>query len=498
MGSAPRAKHNIFLLHELTVFLVLKNLISSRLFVVRRKARAVRADRATDKQNMPSERGFYGWKLVFILWLLDFLNMGFPLYGGAVINTYMLKEIPMSRSAFGLGFTLLNLFVGIPSVLVGASIVRWGIRKTFGIGSTLILFGALWLSFVALKPWHYWVGFGVLTAAGISFGTIVPAATAITRWFSRYRGRTMAVTLSASGFAGFIVAPTINRILTANGGNWRQAWAIVAGISVLSAIVAFLFVRERPEDLGQSMDGGPSEAPSAKMSAAAARVTKFRWGPEQAYQTRAYWMILVGAIACQFPFFFFTAHWLLHLKGVGVRPADAAFAMGLFTLGAVFGRLIGGWLMDGMEGRYAFMLGFCCYFLGSFLAIRVSPEALWIAYGAAILYGTGFGWTFICLNTLTGHYYGPAAFPKVNGMMLVLAALFCSPAGYLGGKLFDMYQSYKIAFEINSALAGIGIVALFFARMPEPPETETPVGERVWRGEEGAKKLAGRLGFEPR
>src|SRR2546429_6795693 len=111
------------------------------------------------------------------------------------------------------------------------------------------------------------------------------------------------------------------------------------------------------------------------------------------------------------PFFFFTAHWLLHLKGVGVRPAGAAFAMGLFTLGAVFGRLIGGWLMDAMEGRHAFMLGFCCYFLGSFLAIRVSSEALWIAYSAAILYGTAFGWTFICLNTVTGHYYGPAAFP---------------------------------------------------------------------------------------
>jgi len=45
--------------------------------------------------------------------------------------------------------------------------------------------------------------------------------------------------------------------------------------------------------------------------------------------------------------------------------------------------------MDAMEGRFAFMLGFCCYFLGSFLAIRVSPDALWIAYSAAILYGTG-------------------------------------------------------------------------------------------------------------
>ena len=119
--------------------------------------------------------------------------------------------------------------------------------------------------------------------------------------------------------------------------------------------------------------------------------------------------------------------------------------------------------------------GFFCYFLGSFLAIRVSPEALWIAYSAAMLYGTGFGWTFICLNTVTGHYYGPAAFPKVNGMLLVLAAIFCSPAGYLGGRLFDLYHSYKLAFEVNSALAAMGIVALFFARMPEAPEARIPV-----------------------
>ena len=429
------------------------------------------------KPNMTSERSFYGWKLVFILWLLDFLNMGFPLYGGAVINTYMLKEIPMSRTAYGLGFTLLNLFVGLPSILVAASIVRWGIRKTFGIGSALILVGALWLSLIASRPWHYWVGFGVLTATGISFGTIVPTATAITRWFSRYRGRMMAVTLSASGFAGFFVSPLINRILTVNGGNWRQAWAVVAGISVLSAFVAFVFVRERPEDLGQSVDGDPEAAHAVQSSSRRALVTTFAWEPQQAYRTVPYWMILIGGIACQFPFFFFTAHWLLHLKGAGLPAADAAWAMGLFTLGAVFGRLIGGWLMDRMVARYAFMLGLCLYFLGSFLAIRVSPGALWIAYSAAMLYGVAFGWTFICLNTVTGHFYGPAAFPKLNGMQLLLGAVFCSPAGFLGGRIFDTHHSYKLAFELNCVVAAIGIIAVFFARMPVPPEAGVLVPE---------------------
>jgi MFS family permease len=423
---------------------------------------------------MTSERSFYGWKLVFILWLLDFLNMGFPLYGGAVINTYMLKEIPMSRSAFGLGFTILNLFAGTSSILVAASIVRWGVRQTFAIGSALLLAGALWLSLFASRPWHYWLGFGVLVATGINFGTVIPAATAVTRWFSRYRGRAMAVTLSASGVAGLFVSRLINGILTAKGGTWRQGWTIVAGVSVLSSIIAFLFVKERPEDLGQLADGGVGDQHSAGARAENPLATNFPWEPRQAYITLSYWMILVGAVACQFPFFFFTAHWLLHLKGVGIQPADATLAMGLFTLGTVFGRLLGGWLMDRMIARFAFMLGFCCYFLGSFLAIRVSPDALWIAYSAAILYGIAFGWTFICLNTITGHYYGPAAFPKLSGMLLVIAAVFCSPAGFLGGKVFDTYHSYKLAFELNSLVAAAGVVALFFAKMPVPPGMRIP------------------------
>ena len=89
---------------------------------------------------MPAEEAFYGWKLVAVLWFLDFLNMGFPFYGGTVINTYMLKEMTMSRSLFGLGFTLLNLFVGFPSLIVAASITNWGVRKTFGIGSVQKVF----------------------------------------------------------------------------------------------------------------------------------------------------------------------------------------------------------------------------------------------------------------------------------------------------------------------------------------------------------------------
>ena len=418
---------------------------------------------------MPNRRSFYGWKLVAALWFLDFLNMGFPLYGGAVINTYMLKDIAMSRSTFGLGFTLLNLFVGLPSILVAASILKWGIRKTFGIGSAVILCGALWLALVAARPWQYVAGFGVLIGTGISFGTIVPVSTAVTRWFRKYRGRAMAIALSASGFAGFVGAPLANKGLTANGGNWRQAWEVVAGIAIFSGVFALLFVKESPEAIGQLADGKDEHGESVHTAITHALVTNFSWTPQQAYATRSYWMIVIGGIACQFPFFFFVAHWLLHLKGAGIAPADAAWAMGLFSVGAVAGRLIGGWLMDRLPARFAFMLGLCCYFVGSVLAISANSHALWMVYFAAILYGTGFGWTFICMTTITAHYYGPAAYPRLSGLVMLVTAIFCSPAGFIGGKLFDVYGSYTLAFELNMVLAALGMIALFFATMPIQP-----------------------------
>ena len=419
---------------------------------------------------MTNKQAFYGWKLVAALWFLDFLNMGFPLYGGTVINTYMLKDIAMSRSTFGLGFTLMNLLVGLPSIVVAAAIMKWGIRRTFGIGSAIILCGALWLALVASRPWQYVAGFGVLIGTGISFGTLVPVSTAVTRWFRQYRGRAMAVALSASGFAGFIGAPLTNKILAANGGNWRQAWEVVAGVAVFSAFVAYLFVKESPEALGQIVDGKEDPGDSPRAMITDTLVTKFAWTPNQAYATRSYWMIVIGGIACQFPFFFFTAHWLLHLKGAGIAATDAAWAMALFSIGAVGGRLIGGWLMDRLTARFAFIMGLCCYFVGSMLAISVNSHSLLIAYIAAILYGVGFGWTFVCLNTSTAHYYGPSAFPKLNGLALLLTAIFCSPAGVIGGKLFDIYGNYTLAFELNMLVAAGGILALCFATMPIPPQ----------------------------
>jgi MFS family permease len=425
---------------------------------------------------VPKKPEFYGWNLVAVLFTLDFINMGFPYYGGSVIiNDFMTHDIAMSGSMRGWGFTLLNIFVGVAAVVVAVSIVKIGLRATFALGSAIICVGALYMALVAKTPIEYLIMFGVVMGTGISFATLVPAFTAVARWFRKYRGRANGIAVSASGFAG-LAAPLLGRVIRAHHNNWRMGWLIVAGAVVLAGLLALLFVRESPESMGQTVDGIPPEQQN-QATRTDALATKHSWTAGQAYGTAAYWLIAIAGIVSTFPFFLFVAHWTRRLIGVGFKASDAELALGFLTIGTLLGRWLGGLLMDYINARVAFVLGLVVYFVGSYLAIAAMPGALWIAYLAALLNGAAYGWAFTCIGTMVAHYYGPAAFPKLYGMMTLLVSFCASPAGAVGGWIFDQYKSYTPAFELNAVLAALGIVAIVFAAMPKP------------RGEVGAPAL---------
>ncbi|MGA8871675.1 MAG: MFS transporter [Candidatus Acidiferrales bacterium] len=416
---------------------------------------------------MPKKPEFYGWNLVAVLFALDFINMGFPYYGGSVIiNDFMIHDITMSGSMRGWGFTLLNIFVGVAAVVVAVSIVKIGLRATFALGSAIICAGALYMALVAKTPIEYLIMFGVVMGSGISFATLVPAFTAVARWFRKYRGRANGIAVSASGFAG-LAAPLLGKVIRAHHNNWRMGWFIVAGAVVLAGLLALLFVKESPESMGQTVDGIPPEQQS-QATRTDALATKHSWTAGQAYGTGAYWLIAIAGIVSTFPFFLFVAHWTRRLIGVGFQASDAELALGFLTIGTLLGRWLGGLLMDYINARVAFVLGLVVYFVASYMAIAAMPGALWMAYLAALLNGAAYGWAFTCVGTMVAHYYGPGAFPKLYGTMTLLVSFCASPAGAVGGWIFDKYKSYTPAFELNAVLAALGIVAIVFAAMPKP------------------------------
>jgi MFS family permease len=414
---------------------------------------------------------FYGRRLVIALFFADLFLVGLPYY--SVINTYMLRDLHMSRTLYGLGFTLTNLFYGLPSTLVAIVILRWGLKATFGTGAALIVVGALWLAFFVSRPWEYLLSFGVLIGTGLAFSTNISIGTTITRWFRRYRGRAMAFVFSGAAIGGLLGTTLVNRLLTANGGDWRQAWIIMAALAFLGGAVAVWYVKECPEDLGQVPDGTLADSAAGNLATQHNLTTPHVWTPSQAYRTLPFWAIVIGGVACKYPLFFMLGHWVLHLRGAGLNAAVAATALGIFTVTQIAGQFVGGWLVDKIKARYALVLGFSCYLIGVYLALRVSAHAILTADAASVLFGVGFGWTFVAVYTLVGHFYGPAAYPKLSGVLALLSSTIAAPASAISGKLYDVYGGYTQALELIAVISLVGIVAGGFATMPRPRQTIT-------------------------
>ena len=182
-------------------------------------------------ENSSGTRRFYGWTIVVSLWIIYFLNVGFPMYGGQTVNTFMADEMGFKRTILGLAFSLFNLFQGLPGPLIGYTIQKKGARFSIALGSILILVSAILMGYVVKSQWLFLLTFGVIAGVGVGFGTVVPVQTTVTQWFDRKRSRAMAITLTASGFGGFVAAPLLTKVLSGTG-KWNNCWLVVAGAAL--------------------------------------------------------------------------------------------------------------------------------------------------------------------------------------------------------------------------------------------------------------------------
>ncbi|MDR1933237.1 MAG: MFS transporter [Spirochaetales bacterium] len=417
---------------------------------------------------MGTQAKFYGWKLVLVVWLQYFLNMGLGLYGSSVIGSVMLSEGAMTRNIHGITFTLLVLFMGGIAIFVSLVVSKMGVKISFVIGSSLIMLSSLFLAFVASQPWHYLVALGIGMGSGIAFGSVVALATTISRWFTRMRGRAMAIALTASSFAGLIFAPAINFLIQSVGLTWRQTWFIVACAMVIPIAAALLFVKEFPADIGQVPDGGEGKAPEKNRSSDALR-TSYDWTPGQAYKTGVFWIIVIASCITQYPFAFFSTQWIPAMRSFNFDPQYAALGVSVFTIMSFPARLAAGALLDKIRPKFVFIAGFVCTVIAYILALAISPQTFFLAYASATFAAFGFGFSYVSYQTVTVQFYGIKAYPRLNGIVLTIASVVSAPASLVASSLFGSFGSFTPAFVLNIFIGAIGIALLFFLRMPKPP-----------------------------
>ena len=86
-----------------------------------------------------------------------------------------------------------------------------------------------------------------------------------------------------------------------------------------------------------------------------------------------------------------------------------------------------------------------------------------------MLYGVGFGGHVPMLVSIRGDYFGRRAFATITGMTMLPSNIVMIAAPLFAGFIYDVKESYSIAFVTFGIINLIGALLILLVRRPTPP-----------------------------
>lgn len=413
---------------------------------------------------------FYGWILLAVTWLIMAFNLGFPAYSPSVINPEMGKSLGFTRDSIGLMMSIYIFLSGLPGPLVAMVVNRLGVRATIVMGSAMIVAGATAMATLVDTPLGACLAFGVLVGGGVCTGAALPCQTGLARWFMRRRATALSIMYSAGAIGGAIGAKLLENLIIRTG-DWRNAWWVIAGSSALAGLLSLLFVRERPEDMGQTVDGdaapGAHDAPPKPKPPF---ITTVAWEFRDAVRSPTYWLILGSLLGGSGVYTLFLAHGKLLLEDFGHAIGIGGTAVFTMTLSGLFAKAIIVLFGDRFDPRYLWSIFMAVFGVGAVTMVHASTMPL--VYFFAFCLGVGFGGGVVCLMAVLGNYYGLKAFALLCGIAIAVNTTLSALAPWVAGKLFVRGYGYQGICYFLAAWCFAGAIILFLIRKPASPTSK--------------------------
>ena len=409
---------------------------------------------------------YYGWPLVGVGFLFYGLGIGPAYYSWGFFAPEVIAELGISRQDVGEVFGAFTLTLALTSLLAAAAIKRWGLRVTVPTGA---LIAALGWYFVgrASSLVELYVSYALIGGIGIGLSTLMPAQTLSVYWFKRYRARATAIIFFGAAIIGAMVTPIDAFIL--EHANWRTAWVFIASTSVFVAVVTAIFLRNRPEDIGQRCDGDPPETGSGEPDEIISDPSDRQFSVWQAVTTPQFFIATFADIANAVPWRIITAHGRLHLETLGFAPTVAAAILGVRVGMSGVGRLSGS-LSDFVRptGVMAAALSLTAIGVGGLRYSETAP----LAYACVICMGIGYGAAFTTIPVVFGNFFGREAFVGTAGFRVAITGI----VGYFGaswaGAVADMAGTYNAVLIALAVLCATGAILIGTCRPPAPDSSE--------------------------
>ena len=390
-------------------------------------------------------------------------------YAYSVFLVALLREFGWSRSLVAGAFSVFVLVHGVLAPPLGWLADRIGPRRLFLAGG-LVLAAALWLDGAVDRPWHLYVAFGVVTAAGVASAGWVPAVVLVQRWFPERVGAALGITSAGIGVGIFLVVPATQLLVDQVG--WRVAFRCLAAAVVLWIVPTSFFILRDPVADGGSADSEPGEGHRGLRGRSTTRhacawpdAARPDITPGQALRMGRFWLLsaaqLLGSLACQM----LLVHQVAYLVDHGIPALVAASVVSVVGLASIVGKAGGGWFSDTAGREVTYTLGMVCVIasVGMLGVIALGPGLL-SAYVYGALVGVGYSVTAPLLPALVSDVFRGRHFGAIFGTMQVANSLGGALGPWLAGRVFDTTGSYFWALLGAVLSASAATAALWVAR----------------------------------
>jgi sugar phosphate permease len=417
----------------------------------------------SDRIRRKSGEAFHGWYVLVGSMLITFI------VGGAFVNTFgvmlpvISHEFGWSRATVSMALSLGMIAFGVPSPLYGFLNNKLGPRFSIILGNLLAALGIAAI-YLVQEIWHIYLLY-IFIGMVSGLGGYIATSTVVNNWFVKKRSLVMGILTASAGVGGLVYPPVVTALIRAIG--WRESWLVLAGMVVISAVVAgVVLIRNKPEDMGQVPDGIRANLNDAiDKPALWASNEPSEWRVTQVLKRRTIWLILAFVVANALTMGTMMTHQIAYLQDIGFNPMTAATTMSLMSIFALIGSLGFGTLALKINIRYLASAGFLCQVVS--IIILLTTRNLGLIFVYAVLMGISTGALFTAMPTFVGNYYPRERYTQVTSIILPFHVVAQAVAAYAVGAIYDITAEYTLAFFIIGAFSLIGLVCAFSARPPK-------------------------------
>jgi predicted MFS family arabinose efflux permease len=300
-------------------------------------------------------------------------------------------------------------------------------------------------------PWQLMLLWGFVVGASTGSLALVFAATVANRWFVERRGIVIGVLTASSATGQLIFLPGLSHIAEVNG--WKSVSLTITFVALALLPLVWLFLKERPQDVGVLPYGAPDNwQPPAKssMSAGVLAIDTLK----QASKKKDFWYLFGSFFVCGLSTNgLIGTHFIpaAHDHGMGTTTAASLLALvGVFDL---VGTIASGWLTDKYDPRkllffYYGFRGLSLLLLPSILFASIHPSTLVFV----IFYGLDWIATVPPTIMLCRTILGPERATVVYGWVFVAHQIGGALAAFGAAVLRVQFGDYAIAFYISAIM----------------------------------------------